>query len=123
MTERTQIVSKDGLIFYNDEQEKKHLLDGKATVSMNFWGFQPDLFQYLESGFDIFIRQNAMSPKSEYLLPSVVQQLIDAQKAQVKIITANSRWFGVTYKDDKPLVIQKLKELTEQGIYPANLWA
>jgi len=122
ITERTQLKPVDGKYFFVDEQNQQQEIDANTTVSMNFWGFYPDIFEHLENGFNQFIKENAMNLKSEYFLPVLVQQLIDEKKAKVKILTTDSFWFGVTFKEDKPTVIENLKRLTENGIYPVSLW-
>jgi hypothetical protein len=89
---------------------------------MNFWGFTPLFFSQLEDHFQEFIRANYTNPKAEFFLPFVVDDLIKTKKASVKVLRSADRWFGVTYKEDKPLVVAKIKELTEGGVYPKSLW-
>ena len=105
--------------------------DGKITainpesyVSMNMWGFTPDFFNELETGFTTFlsgIKEGDI--KSEYLLPSVVDSLIKAGRANVSILETRDKWFGVTYKEDKPLVVQSVNKLISEGKYPAKLYS
>ncbi len=92
-------------------------------VSMNFWGFSPEYFRQTEPMFASFLETNAADIKSEFYIPLAVDLLIKAGKARVKVLHSSDQWFGVTYKEDKPLVIEKLKELTRAGLYPEKLWA
>lgn len=121
ITERTKIGWKDGKIVA-DDQGKELELDGDRFVSMNFWGFTPDVFPELESEFKKFIVENYTNIKSEYYIPSIVSHQMNNGLATVKVLEATDQWFGVTYQEDKPLVVEKIKELTEQGKYPEKLW-
>jgi hypothetical protein len=87
---------------------------------MNFWGFTPSFFKYLEDYFKEFLHENINKPKAEFLIPWVVDQLIKNKAAQTKVLTSNAQWFGVTYKEDRPAVVQKFKDLTDKGEYPAD---
>ena len=89
---------------------------------MNFWGFTPDVFPALESEFKKFILENYENIKSEYYIPTIVSHQVKKGNATVKVLEATDQWFGVTYQEDKPIVIQKIKELTEAGKYPEKLW-
>ena len=97
-------------------------LNGTEPVSMNMWGFTPDLFVYLKSMFKDFLDKEGSEMKSEYLIPSVVNTLIEDNKKQVKVLRSSSSWFGVTYMNDKPYVVQKIEELVRQGLYPKKLF-
>ncbi|MCB2196086.1 MAG: nucleotidyltransferase [Bacteroidetes bacterium] len=121
ITERTKIGWKDGRIVA-DDHGKDLELDGNLFVSMNFWGFTPDVFPELESEFKKFIVDNYTNIKSEYYIPSIVSHQMNNGLATVKVLEATDQWFGVTYQEDKPLVVEKIKELTEQGKYPEKLW-
>ena len=93
-------------------------------VSMNMWGFPPAFLDELEAGFVDFlsgISENEV--KQEYLLPAVVDQMIQSGKASVKVLETQDKWFGVTYKEDKEGVVASIKKLIADGVYPANLWA
>jgi len=99
-------------------------LDGKrielksdAVVSMNFWGFSPALFAHLEAGFEAFLAQRASEMKSEYYLPSLVDQLIKQGRANCPVLQTDSPWFGVTYPEDKARVVESIAKLTEAGLY------
>jgi len=114
INERTKIGWKDGKIVA-DDNGKELELDGNSFVSMNFWGFTPDVFSELESEFKKFIVENYENIKSEYYIPSIVSHQMEHNLATVKVLEATDKWFGVTYKEDKPMVVQKIKELTQEG--------
>ena len=97
-------------------------LNGKEPVSMNVWGFTPDLFGYLESMFIQFLKEEGDALKSEYLIPSVVNDLIKKEEEQVQVLKSNASWFGVTYKEDKPFVMSQILKLIENGSYPSLLF-
>ncbi len=94
-----------------------------TPVSMNMWGFTPDLFDTLETGFIEFLEGiNEGDIKAEYLLPAVVGQLVTAGKASVEVLKTADKWFGVTYKEDKEMVVNSLRELINAGKYPERLF-
>ena len=97
-------------------------LNGKEPVSMNVWGFTPDLFGYLESMFIQFLKEEGDALKSEYLIPSVVNNLIQTDRKSVHILHSSAKWFGVTYKKDKSYVMEEIKRLIKDGHYPKNLF-
>lgn len=94
---------------------------GEELVSMNFWGFTPLLFPLLEELFVDFLRQQGGDLKSEFYIPSVVTDLIERQRINVQALSTNSPWFGVTYREDRPQVVEALSKLTKEGIYPSPL--
>ena len=98
------------------------LLTGKEAVSLNFWGFTPAVFPLLEDGFARFLEARLEEPKAEYYIPAAVTETIASGAAQVEVLPTSATWFGVTYRDDKPLVTAALEELTHAGEYPAGLW-
>ena len=97
-------------------------LNGKELVSMNMWGFTPSLFHYLEAMFIDFLNNNIYDPKSEFLIPTVVNDLIQQKMEEVHILKTDSKWFGVTFKEDKPLVKNQIADLVESGTYPSILF-
>lgn len=98
-------------------------IDLQASVSMNMWGFTPELLDELEKGFVEFLSNIKESDlKAEYLLPEVVDNLIKSGKAQVHVRKTNDKWFGVTYKEDKETVVESFKELVRRGVYPEKLF-
>jgi choline kinase len=122
VTERTKIARNAAGVAYMDDRGAPVLIDEKTTVSMNFWGFTPSFFSHLESGFLEFIRSNADSPKAEFYIPTVVNDLLHRKAASVKILNCSDQWFGMTYREDRELVISRIRELVERGIYPVDLW-
>lgn len=92
-------------------------------VSMNTWGFTPKLFEYLEEGFVRFLEREGGELKSEYLLPELVDGLIQTGEATVDVLPSNEKWMGVTYTEDKPEVMAGIRALVDAGVYPDNLWA
>jgi len=122
VNERTKISGTDKGVAYKDSNDSSVYIDTKSIVSMNFWGFTPLFFKQLEDYFQEFIKYNYVNLRAEFFLPFVVDDLIKVKKASVKVLRSTDRWFGVTYKEDKPLVVAKIKELTKDGLYPVNLW-
>ena len=99
------------------------VINPASHVSMNMWGFTPDFLDELEKGFKEFLGGLKDGDiKSEYLLPSVVDQLIKAGKANVSVLETNDKWFGVTYKEDKPVVVESIRKLISEGKYPEKLY-
>lgn len=119
--ELTKISTSEGKIVY-EKSEKQYSLQGDETVSMNFWGFHPSLFKHLEEGFIAFLQKEGEEMKSEFYIPMHIDNLIKAEKVKVKVLKSNASWFGVTYKEDKPTVIERINQLTQKGIYPSKLW-
>lgn len=103
-------------------REGDRLFTGSELVSMNFWGFQPGVFPGLRERFTEFLRKSGNELKSECYIPATVNELMVAGKARVKMLSSNSPWFGVTYKEDKPRVVESIAKLVHQGEYPAKLW-
>jgi UTP-glucose-1-phosphate uridylyltransferase len=119
--ELTKITTTEQGIFYS-KNEEQHRLNGDETVSMNFWGFHPSLFDHLEKGFINFLNKEGNEMKSEFFIPFEVDRLIKTKKVEVEVLTSNSTWFGVTYQEDKPVVIDKINKLINEGKYPNQLW-
>ena len=122
MVERTNIYIQDGRIVYKDADESIHSLDPKDTVSMNLFGFTPDFFSHIEKDFKKFLKQNADNPKAELYIPYVVNNLLDAGQATMSVLQTPDSWFGVTYQEDKPMVLKAIRELVDEGCYPESLW-
>ena len=114
-------MGQDGNI-YSEKAHDRVTLSSGEVVSMNFWGFTPDVFNYTELEFRDFLKKNADELKAEFLIPSLVDQLIRREIATVKVLKSDAVWFGVTYTDDKPATIQSIRRLVEEGKYPSNLW-
>lgn len=92
-------------------------LSPEQIVSMNLWGFKPDVFGYIEEGFKKFLEGRINEPKSEYYLPSVVSELIESNTKKVSVLTAEDKWYGVTYKEDKDQVVEAISEMIAKGYY------
>ncbi|WP_340112792.1 nucleotidyltransferase family protein [Maribellus mangrovi] len=123
IVETTKIVKKNGGVVSIEEDGSEQTLTGNENVSMNMWGFKPSIFRTLESKFVDFLKTEMLKPKSEMYIPSVVFEMIDEKLANVKVLEADSPWFGVTYKEDKPQVVNKLRKLIDAGEYPEKLWS
>jgi hypothetical protein len=123
VNERTEVYFKeDGSVAYKDATGE-HPLPNDKRVSMNFWGFTPAVFKQSEEMFKRFVEANENNPKAEFFIPLVADELIKTGQAAFKVIPTASKWFGVTYKEDKPIVQASISALVENGTYPANLWA
>ena len=125
VVERTKIVKGDRCPLYTeDDGESWHDLCEDDIVSMNLWGFQKSYLEEAWAGFPAFLdKALAENPlKGEYYLPAVVSSLLSRHKARVKVLHSGDKWYGVTYKEDKPGVMEALKELQEKGLYPEKLW-
>lgn len=123
IVETTNIFKKADAAISVKEDGSEIPMTGNESASMNFWGFHPTLFAALESKFVDFLKTEIDKPKSEMYIPSVVFEMIEDGDVKVKVLEANSPWFGVTYQEDKPVVVNKIKALIEQGVYPENLWS
>ncbi|ATL47637.1 nucleotidyltransferase [Chitinophaga caeni] len=122
IVERTKITLTGGKIEFEDADGSKQELSADTPVSMNFWGFDPSVFEVSEKMFDAFLSENISKPKSEFFIPIVVDQYISGKQGVVNVIPTSSQWFGVTYKEDAPGVQQSLTALVNKGEYPDNLW-
>lgn len=121
MVERTSIAREGEKILAKGDGEVIEIKEG-TPVSMNFWGFHPDVFADIEKMWHDFLPANKENLKSEFYIPTVANNLIQAGKAAFEILPGGKTWFGVTYTEDKPVVIDALKNLHDSGEYPANLW-
>ena len=122
VVERTEIMRVDGVISYKDENGEWVPVGEETPVSMNFWGFTPDYFQYSEEQFIDFLKENADKPKAEYFIPLVVDNLINSGKATCEVLDTTAKWFGVTYAADRPGTVEKIQALVDAGEYPAKLF-
>lgn len=125
VTERTRIETHDEKICYSEDGgESWTEIGGNTPVSMNLWGFTKSFLQEAENRFADWLTENLpKNPlKCEYFLPLVVSELIDEKKATVTILHSADKWYGVTYREDKPTVVNAIKNKIEAGIYPMNLW-
>ncbi len=122
VTEHTKIYRENGKIISLLEDGSKREFKGHEPVSMNFWCFNPDIFPELEKLFSVFIREHAGDPEVEFFIPLPVTSMIRSGKIKMKVLKSRESWFGVTYREDKPVVEQKIRELVDAGVYPENLW-
>jgi len=122
ITERLKISRQNGKMVDEESADKKVELDEDVKASMNFWCFHPSIFEFIEKGFKDFLTQNINTPKAEYLIPFVADQWVKAGKGVIKVIPTSAQWFGVTYKEDAPVVQRSLNQLVENKQYPASLW-
>lgn len=112
----------DGVVrFPNEDGTKTELMDD-TLVSMNMWAFKPSYFDHVDNQFSDFLRNAGMELKSEFYIPSAVDQLINEGVLNVDVLDTNSSWFGVTYQEDKPIVMEKLNALIAAGEYPQKLY-
>ena len=124
MTERLGIKRlENGVVVYDNNGTEKEISEN-ATVSMNMFGFTPDYFTHSNRLFVEFLskEENMTNLKSEFFIPMAVNSLIGSGVATMKVLTCDSQWFGVTYKEDKPEVVAKINALIAKGEYPAKLW-
>ena len=121
ITERSEIYTKNGKIYYTDSGSVNYLAPD-TPVSMNLWGFTPSFISECRERFSAFLDENLVKNpiKSEFYIPSVVSDLIREGRAEVQLIESEDKWQGITYKEDKSSVVNALKLLREQGIYPHN---
>ncbi len=123
VVERTAIAyGENHQPYYTDADGNRHSLDPNTPVSMNFWGFTPDYFNYSRREFVKFLNKYINVPKSEFFIPSVVDKLVKSGEATVDVLDTASRWFGVTYAEDRPGVVANFKALYEAGEYPERLF-
>jgi len=125
VNERTRIEKRAGQIAYTEDDGVTWTkLRADATVSMNMWGFSKSILEEIKKGFPDFLdkglKENPM--KCEYFLPAVVSRLLAEERAAVAVLTSRDKWYGVTYKEDKPVVEAAIRRMKEDGIYPQHLW-
>ena len=125
VTERTHIEKEgEGARFTEDGGATWMSLPGDTVVSMNLWGFTPSFVEEAQRRFAAFLdRTKVENPlKGEYFLPSVVSELIEEKLGRVKVLRSQDKWYGVTYKEDKPVVVDAIQKMTRAGVYPDRLW-
>jgi NDP-sugar pyrophosphorylase family protein len=122
IVEITNIVKDGERAKYRDDSGKLHPLSGSETVSMNTWAFTPSIFDHMGQGFAEFLAERGHDPDAEYFLPTVVNTLVAAGRAQIKVMSSPDTWFGVTYPEDKAFVARNIRKFTMQGEYPEMLW-
>lgn len=122
VVERTHIEEKGGTIIFIDENGEEVSIPAETPVSMNMWGFTPDYFDYSLEYFKQFLAENGDKLKSEFYIPLAVNNLIVEGRATCAVLDTPSKWFGVTYAEDRPQVVLKINELIRKGVYPAQLF-
>lgn len=123
VTERTDIRRQEGRgIIFRDENDEYHTLDENTPVSMNMWGFTPDYFELAGAMFRDFLASRGGELKSEFYIPTVVNEAIQSGAARVKVLDTSASWFGVTYAADRDGVVAKIRALVDAGEYPERLW-
>ena len=122
VTERVRIEKIDGILKSENSDGEMLPIDKNTTVSMNFWGFTPSCFEFGEELFLSFLKENKENLKAEFYLPSIVNNMLQRKEASVKVLESDSKWFGVTYSDDKHKAQKEINTLKENGVYPKKLW-
>jgi UTP-glucose-1-phosphate uridylyltransferase len=122
VVETHNIARADGGIHADGPDGGKQRLSGDEVVSMNLWGFTPSIFDHLESQFKRFLKTRGGEMKSEFYIPSVVNELIQSGQARAKVLSCEAKWFGVTFREDRPSVEESVRKLVEGGVYPSPLW-
>lgn len=122
ITERTKVEKIHNGIRYQDETGLWHPIESTARVSMNCWAFTPSIFPHLKRLFRTFLDEQHNDPKAEFYLPSAIDHLIATNQAVVRVLSSQDRWVGITNPEDKPQVIDHLKTLIGEGVYPEKLW-
>lgn len=123
--EKTDIVSRrDGIYFTEDDGESYEELDPNTIVSMNIWGFPEEILKYMGIGFRDFLNKDIQKNplKAEFYLPTVVETLLDQNKARVRVLRSNDKWYGVTYKEDKEGVVNAIRRKIRKRSYPEDLY-
>jgi len=118
----TRLVRVPGGAENREDPERPVVLTGAERVSMNLWGFTPELFAALETRFPAWLTAHTGNPKAEWYIPFVVDEMVGEGAAEVAVLPTESAWFGVTYREDKPLVTAAVQQRVEAGEYPVKLW-
>lgn len=122
VTERTHIEKINGVLMRKDEQGNYIPINEKTIVSMNFWGFTPKCFEFGEKLFLDFLKNNKENLKAEFYIPTVVNEILKSNMANVKVLKSDAKWFGVTYKEDKKIAEKAIQKLKKENVYPLKLW-
>ncbi len=124
VTERTKICKRGGGVEYTEDGENWTPIDENTVVSMNCWGFTKNIFSHIKDGFANFLATlpEEKKEKGEYYLPSAVTEMMDAGKCDVRVLKTSAKWYGVTYIEDKPFVVSRIKKMIDEGEYPNGLW-
>ena len=125
VVERTHIEKRDGgIAFTEDDGATWTAVPADTTVSMNMWGFSNSILKEIKEGFPTFLDEGLKSNpmKCEYFLPAVVSNLLAEDRATVEVLKSRDKWYGITYKEDKPVIMAALQKMKEEGFYPEHLW-
>jgi hypothetical protein len=121
VTEMTKLVRVEGGVENQENPDAPVKLTGQERVSMNMWGFTPQLFDVLGERFPQWLERNVRNSKAEWYIPFVVDELVKEGQADVAVLPTEGSWFGVTYREDKPMVIEAIQKLVDAGAYPMQL--
>ena len=121
VVERTKIEKVGDKIIYTEDGVDTEVAPN-SPVSMNMWGFTPEYFEYVEKAFVEFLQARGQELKSEFYIPTLVNDMIRSGKATCKVLDTTSKWFGVTYAEDRPQVVMKINNLVKEGVYPEKLF-
>jgi len=122
INERLKIYRKDGPMVSEEPDGSFFPLEEHTRASMNFWCFHPSLFPFLQEEFKTFLQQQGQDPKAEFLIPYSCDRFIKTGKGNIRVLETSAEWFGVTYKEDAPVVTASVKRQVDSGAYPGNLW-
>lgn len=122
IVERTEVKRTEGTPQYKDINGTWKNLTDTTPVSMNMWGFTPDYFNLSEEYFVEFLKENKDKVKAEFLIPTLINTLIEKKEIEVKVLNTPSKWFGITYAKDRPEAILKIKDLVKNNVYPEKLF-
>ncbi len=121
INERTNIERINGEVVFKDGEGNQTPLDETSYVSMNFWGFMPSFFEEAEAQFKEFVKENIENEKAEFFIPLIVSAMMEQKGLKIKVLESTAQWMGVTYKEDKPIVEEKIRQLVKAGAYPEKL--
>jgi choline kinase len=121
VTEHTKLSRQNGQIVNENLDGTTQIMNPQTPVSMNFWGFHPQIFTHIGQLFTEFLEKNIGDEKSEFYIPFAVDDLIKNGTIRVKVLETDAEWYGVTYQEDRQIVADKFKQMTEAGVYPAKL--
>lgn len=123
VVEHYEVQRKDNVVIFKDQETNEFKeIDENLPVSMNMWGFTPDYFEHSDKDFKEFLKANVSNIKAEYGIPTMVNKLIQTKTATIKVLDTPCKWFGVTYKEDRPSVVSKINQLIQSGVYPSKLF-
>lgn len=122
VVERTKVYVENGKIYYLESGMPVPVMP-ETPVSMNFWGFDEHVFDFIEQQFKDFLQISGNDPKAEFFIPLVADNYIQKNKGKIKVIPTDAKWFGVTYREDAPVVQRSINELIETGVYSKELWS